>query len=131
MEFLNVIAAAAGSFVIGALWYMVLSKPWMEASGVEVGEDGQPVNSSDPKPYIFSFVSALLVAGMMRHVFEMSSIDDVMRGAQSGFGVGAFFISPWIFLNNMFSDRGLKISVIDSGYAILGCTAMGTILTLF
>lgn len=131
MEFISVIAAAAGSFVVGAIWYMTLSKPWMDASGVAVGEDGKPANANDPVPYIFSFVAALLVAGMMRHVFEMGNITDVMRGAQSGFGVGAFFISPWIFLNNMFSDRGYTISAIDSGYAIVGCTAMGTILTLF
>ena len=28
MEIFNVLAAAAASFFLGALWYMVLSGPW-------------------------------------------------------------------------------------------------------
>ena len=48
MEIINVLVAAIGGWAFGAVWYMTLSKPWMEASGVEVGEDGNPVNSSDP-----------------------------------------------------------------------------------
>ena len=71
MIFLSVIIAAAANFAFGAVWYMSVAKPWMAASGVEVGEDGQPANNADPIPYITSFVAAVLVAGMMRHVFAL------------------------------------------------------------
>ncbi|MEO0358309.1 MAG: DUF1761 domain-containing protein [Pseudomonadota bacterium] len=131
MEFLNVIAAAAGSFVFGAIWYMTLSKPWMAATGIEVGPDGQPANSSDPKPYIMSAVSALLVAGMMRHVFATSPVDSIGDGMLNGFGIGLFFISPWIMMNNGFSDRPFKLTLIDGGYAVFGCTIIGAILMAF
>ena len=131
MEILNVIAAAAGSFIFGAVWYMTLSKPWMAASGVAVGEDGNPENSSDPKPYIMSAVSAILVAGMMRHVFATSAVDSVWEGIVSGFGIGAFFITPWIMMNNGFSDRPFKLTMIDGGYAIIGCSIIGAILMMF
>jgi hypothetical protein len=30
MEFINVLVAAAVGFGVGAVWYGVLSKPWME-----------------------------------------------------------------------------------------------------
>ena len=33
MEIFNVLAAAAASFFFGAVLYMVLSSPWMAASG--------------------------------------------------------------------------------------------------
>ncbi len=131
MEFLNVIVAALGSFAFGAIWYMTLSKPWMEASGVEVGEDGNPANSSDPKPYIMSAVSAILVAGMMRHMFATSAVDTIWEGLVSGFGVGAFFITPWIMMNNGFSGRPFKLTMIDGGYAIIGCSIIGAILMMF
>ena len=69
MGFLAVIAAAVASFVFGSIWYMSLAKPWMAASGVDLDENGNPANRSNPVPYITSFLCALLVAGMMRHVF--------------------------------------------------------------
>lgn len=131
MGFLSVIIAAVAAFAIGAGYYMALSKPWMEASGVPVGDDGQPVNSSSPVPYIVSFVMILLVAGMMRHTFALSGIEGVGKGLVSGLGIGAFFIAPWIFINTGYSDRPWKLAVIDSGYAILSGGVIGIVLTLF
>lgn len=131
MEFLNVIVAAAGSFAFGAIWYMALAKPWMAASGVEVGPDGNPANSASPMPYIMSAVSAIVVAGMMRHMFAMSPVDSIWEGFISGIGVGAFFISPWIMMNNGFSGRPFKLTLIDGGYATIGCAIIGAILMAF
>ena len=56
MEIFNVLAAASASFVFGAVWYMVLSDPWMTASGVARDADGKPLNSSNPRPYILSAI---------------------------------------------------------------------------
>ena len=131
MQFISVIAAAAGSFAFGAIWYMTLAKPWMAVSGVPLGDDGQPKNANDPKPYIASAVSALLVAGMMRHVFVSGGLDSIADGVISGLGVGLFFISPWIAMNNMFGGRPFKLTLIDGGYATIGCAIMGLILSLF
>ena len=35
MGFLAVILAALAGFGVGAAWYIALSKPWMEAAGIE------------------------------------------------------------------------------------------------
>lgn len=131
MELLNVIVAAAGSFAFGAIWYMAWAKPWMAASGVSCDENGNPENGASPLPYIMSAVSALVVAGMMRHMFAMSPVDSVWEGAVSGFGVGAFFIAPWIMMNNGFGGKPFTLTLIDGGYAAIGCGIIGTILMLF
>ncbi len=130
MGFLSVILAAVAAFAAGAAYYMALSKPWMEAADIEIGEDGKPVNDG-PTPYIVSFVMILLVAGMMRHTFALSGIDSIGKGLVSGLGVGLFFISPWIFINTGYSNRPWKLAVIDSGYAVLAATVIGIVLTLF
>ncbi|MEO1640329.1 MAG: DUF1761 domain-containing protein [Pseudomonadota bacterium] len=130
MGFLSVLAAAVATFVFGAIYYMVLSKPWMEASGVPVGDDGKPINSSNPTPYIVSFVCIILVAGMMRHTFALSGIDTLGKGIQSGLGIGLFFITPWIFINTGYSDRPWRLAVIDGGYATFGAAIMGAVLVL-
>jgi len=95
MEILSVLLAGVAAFAAGAVWYMVLSKPWMEASGVPLGEDGNPINSSDPKTYITGLICAVLVAGMMRHIFVLGGIDTVDKGFVSGLGIGLFLAAPW------------------------------------
>ncbi|TCK99772.1 uncharacterized protein DUF1761 [Shimia isoporae] len=131
MEYVAVLAAAVASYVFGSIWYMALAKPWMEAAGVETGDDGRPVNSKDPTPHILAFVCAIVVAGMMRHVFALSAIDTVDKGLTSGLGIGLFLAAPWIVTNYGFAGRPRKLMLIDGGYATIGCTIMGTVLTLF
>lgn len=131
MDYLTVVAAAAGSWVFGALWYMMLANPWMDAAGIERGPDGRPAGGNDPVPFILSAVAMLLVAGMMRHVFALSGIDALAEGVVSGLGVGLFFISPWIVINNAYAGRPYRLTLIDGGYAVIGCAVIGAILTLF
>ena len=130
MSFVAVIVAAVAGFAFGAVWYMTLQKPWVDASGIEVNDKGQPVDAS-VLPFIMAGIAMILVAGMMRHTFSLSGIDTPMKGLVSGLGIGLFFISPWIMINNGYGRRPFKLTVIDSGYATFGCAVMGLVLTLF
>ncbi len=131
MGFIAVLVAALAGYGFGTVWYMSLAKPWMAASGVEVGDDGRPKNSKDPIPYITAFIMAVLVAGMMRHVFVMSGIDTVGKGLMTGLGLGLFVAAPWIVNNVMFSNKPKILALIDGGYAAGGCTVIGLVLALF
>ena len=131
MGILNVLAAVAASFFFGAVWYMVLSGPWMTASGVAQGANGKPSNMSNPRPDIFSVVLAVLVVGMMCHVLVASGVTSVPGGAIAGFGIGAFLIVPWMMMNNEFAGNPFQLTVIDCGYAVIGCTLMSTVLIVF
>ena len=68
---------------------------------------------------------------MMRHVFAMSGLDTPVEGIMGGFGAGAFLITPWLVLCYGYSMRSTMLKVIDGGYAIIGCTIIGLVLTLF
>lgn len=131
MEILNVIAAAFAAFVVGAVWYMVLAEPWMQASAVPRDENGKPKGGMNPAIFGATFGLQLIVAGMMRHVFALAGIDDLAKGIVAGFGIGLFFITPWIAINNLYGMRPVKLTMIDGGYASLGCAAMGLVLVLF
>lgn len=131
MGFLAVIVAAVASYAFGSVWYMVLAKTWMAAAQVEVGEDGRPANASNPLPYIAAFVCTVIVAGMMRHVFALSGIADPGAGLIAGLGIGLFLAAPWIVTNYSFAGRPRVLMLIDGGYATLGCTIMGLVLTFF
>lgn len=131
MEYLSVLIAGVAGFMFGAVWYTVLADKWMAASGVALDESGKPANRSDPVPYITSLLGAILVAGMMRHMFELSAIDTVGKGLVSGLGIGLFLVSPWIATFYSFGARPRSLILIDGGYATFGCTVIGIVLTLF
>lgn len=130
MGIVSVLAAAAAGWVFGAVWYMALSKPWIAAAGIETDGQGRPKGGMNPLPFILSALCMLLVAGMMRHVFATSGVATPLAGLVSGLGVGAFFIAPWIMINNAYGMRPFALTLIDGGYAVFGCAIMGTVLTM-
>lgn len=131
MEIVKVLVAAAGSWLFGAVWYMALARPWIAAAGMMVGADGRPLNSKSPTPYLLSALCMVLVAGLMRHVFSMAAMDTIPEGLMGGFGIGALFITPWMMMGNAYAMRPFRLTLIDGGYATIGCTIIGVILTLF
>lgn len=131
LELINVIAAAFGAFAFGSVWYMSLADRWMEASGVEIGDDGKPANNANPMIYVTGVICAILVAGMMRHVFALSGIDTAGKGLVAGFGIGLFLAVPWLVTNYTFAGRPRMLMIIDGGYATIGCAIIGLVLNLF
>ncbi|MCC5975156.1 MAG: DUF1761 domain-containing protein [Rubellimicrobium sp.] len=131
MGILSVIVAAAAAWILGAVWYMALSKPWLAVSGVPTDENGKPQGSGSPLPFILSAVAMLVVAGFMRHIFAMSGITAPLAGLVAGLGIGAFFVVPWTMINNAYPGRPFLLTVIDGGYAVLGCGLIGLVLALF
>jgi len=130
MEILSVLAAAVAAFMFGGAWYGALAKPWMAATGM-TREQVEGGAMKSPGPYIISFVMLLLVAGMMRHGFSMAGISSLGKGALAGFGIGAFMATPWIVTNHAYGMKPIKLTLIDGGYATIGCTVIGLVLGVF
>lgn len=131
MQYLAVLAATIAAYAVGAVWYMTLSKPWIAAAGIPVDADGKPLGNGNPMPLVIGFVCVLLVAGMMRHIFNMAQLDTIGEGVMGGFGLGAFIITPWLAMSYNYAMRPFRLSLIDGTYAIVGCTIIGVVLTLF
>ena len=131
MGILSVLIAAGAAYAFGAIWYMKLAAPWMEAAGIKADENGRPKGGSNATPYIISLVSVIIVAGMTRHIFALSGIDGAIKGLVSGLGLGLFIAAPWIASNYGFAGRPVKLTLIDGGYATIGCAIMGLVLGVF
>ena len=130
MGFLAIIVGAAASFAFGAFWYGVFSYAWKADSKVPLDADNNPENMRSPVPYITCAISLILVAGMMRHSFATAGIDTFGKGVISGAGIGLFFVTPWVALFNGYSMHSQRLTLINGGYATIGCAIMGAILTL-
>ena len=127
MEYLNVIAAGVATWIFGAVWYMSISKAWMDASDLTE----ETINNKNPLPYIVSLVGAIVVAGMMRHVLAGAGVDSVGKGLLTGLGLGAFIVSPWIINNVLYGQRDKRLIWMDCGYPVIGMAIMGVVLHLF
>ena len=131
MEYLNVLAAAVGAFAFSAVWYTAMSKQWIAATGISVDDRGKPMGDGSAMPFVIGIIAMILVAGMMRHVFQISGIVTLGGGLVAGFGVGAFFVTPWLAMNYAFAMRKSSLTVIDGVNVIVSCSIMGLILSLF
>jgi len=127
MEYFNVIAAGVATWVFGAVWYMAIAKGWTVASGLTP----ETVNTKNPVPHIVSLISAIIVAGMLRHVFAQAGIDTIGKALLTGLGLGAFVVSPWIINTVMYGQRDKRLIWMDCGYPVIGMAIMSVVLTLF
>ena len=126
MNVLGVVLAAAAAWVFGAIWYGVIGKKWIEASGLTE----ESIDRRNPAPYIVSFICTLLVAGMLRHILVMGGIEGVGESVLTGLGLGLFVASPWIVTNVMFAQRNKSLIWMDSAYPTIGMALMGGVLAL-
>ncbi len=128
MHLVAVLLAAAAGFAAGAVWYMVNARRWAAAVGRtedEVGADRSAL------PFVIGFAASLLTAGLMRHVFASGGVSGIGGGLLGGFGVGLFFVAPWILTNYAFAGRPRALWWIDGGHVVLACSAIGLVLGVF
>jgi Protein of unknown function (DUF1761) len=131
MEYLAVILATVAAYAFAAIWYTVMSKPWMAAAGVPMDANGKPTGNGGAMPFVIGFIAQLLVAGMMRHIFAQAHLNTVPLGIMGGFGIGAFLITPWVAMNYGFAGRPWKLTLLDGVNSVVGCTLMGIVYGLF
>ncbi len=130
MQHIGILAAALAAYGFGAVWYMLLARYWVAASGVPVDSAGQPAHKGDPKPYLVGLASCLLVAGMMRYIFQEIGIKGPSQGLIGGLAIGLFLSVPWLATCYAFAGRQLRLTLIDGGYAVGGSALAGLVLTL-
>jgi hypothetical protein len=127
MAAISIIAAGIAGFGFGAVWYMLMAKPWMAASGVTEAQQ----KAGGIRPFVVGFVAMVVVAGMMRHLLAGAGIETIGAAVVAGGGIGAFFVVPFLAMNYAFSMRPGALWVIDSVNAIGACVAMAVVLALF
>ena len=113
-----IIIATLAAFGLGAIWYMVLSKPWMHALGKTEAEQGAAKakpgrQGSAVRPSIVAlFVMALMLAGLMGHLGDVT----VRGGVISGFLVWLGFVITTMGVNHAFSGAKPMLTLIDGGH---------------
>jgi hypothetical protein len=125
INLLAVIVAAVSAFALGGAWYspLLFGEAWLRESGADPGQ-GEPW-----RIFAGAFILSLLAAGVFA----------IFLGPEPGFGfatgaglaAGLFWVASSFGINYLFSQRSLRLFLIDGGYHTVQFTLYGMILGLW
>ena len=138
INYLAVLVAAVAGWLVGAAWYMALSKQWIDAHEKtleQIKAEGAARKGTPAAwlPFVLAFVAELIMAwvlaGLLAHLGagQVTVWNGIVSAAFAWLG----FVATTIAVNNMFSYRRAKLSVIDSAHWLLVLVVMGAIIGEF
>jgi Protein of unknown function (DUF1761) len=133
MNYLAVLIAAMIGWVLGALYYGALAKPWLDAQGrtmEEVRRHQAEQGATAYIPYAAAFVAELIMAWVLAGVIGHLGIGQVTlrNGVISAAFLWFGFMLTTMAVNNLFGMRAMMLTVIDAGHWLLVMLTMGAII---
>lgn len=124
---LAVIVAAIVFFGIGAVWYNVLSKPWLDGIGKSV-EQLTKDGGGTPMAFAVGFAAILVMCYTLAWIVHRGMQPSAGNGALTGATVAFGIVGAMLALNYGFEARGLTLWLINAGYAFVGLVVAGAII---
>jgi hypothetical protein len=131
INYLAIFAAAIGAWIFGAVYYTLLSKPWLAAVGVTAADMKKQSENKVRAfaPFILSFVAeivmAWVIAGVLGHLGPGQVT--VRNGVISALFLWFGFVLTTIATNNAYPGRKVMLTVIDAGHWLAVMLLMGAI----
>ncbi|MFZ0694778.1 MAG: DUF1761 domain-containing protein [Alphaproteobacteria bacterium] len=127
VNYVAVALAGVAGWLVGALWYWVLSKPWMAANAM-TPETIKAHGGSSPLPFIIAFVANLImawaIAGLLGHFGQFTIKDGIISGAACWLG----FVITTMTVNNVFAKRNPVLLLIDGGHWLAVLMVQGAVI---
>lgn len=129
LNYLAVLAAAAASFVFGAIFYGVMAKPWMAAIGRT--EDEVKAGAS-PVIYVITAICQIVLAFMLAAIMAHFGPDaiTVKNGILSALLLWAGFVATTMIVNHRFQGQPWALTVIDGAHWLGGMVIQGVVIGL-
>ena len=127
VNWIAIVVAAVGSFLLGGLWYSpaLFGKAWQREVGLT---DEQIKSSNKAKIFGLTFVLCLLAAWMFATF--LGPRPSLALGFGAGFSAGLFWVAASFGISYLFERRSLKLFLINGGYHTLQFTIIGGVISL-
>ncbi len=114
-------------YILGALWYspLLFAKPWMKLNGY-TEQDFQDINAAR---YIAAFFTSMIMSFVLAQFITHLGNGSIISGIGISLWVWVGFIGTFTLTNYMFSNRPVKLFMIDSGYNLVGLLIMSVIIS--
>jgi hypothetical protein len=129
LNWVAVLAAAAASFAVGAIWYSqaVFGKQWMKGAGLSQ-KDVQ--NPDMVKTMGGGAVTTLLTAVALAVVFDVLALEGVVDGALLGGLAALGFIVTNKVMHTLFENKSTEYILITTVGDVVSLAVMGGVLGL-
>jgi Protein of unknown function (DUF1761) len=129
INYLAVLIAAVASWLVGAVWYMALAKPWLAAIGITAEQIHERRKGPGAfLPFVYALLANVIIAwvlgGLLGHLGQLT----LRNGALSGLFCWGGFVFPTMLVNNRFAMRSPKLLLIDGGYWLVVLVLSGAII---
>ena len=133
INIVSVVLATVAAYIIGAVYYTVLSKPWMKATRID------PVaNKMRYSPFVISFIGELFLAVILYLVLDditfAGSFSEEFDMASSVIWSVIFwagFIVTTLTINHRYEGFSWALTIIDAVHWLLVFAVMGAIIGWF
>ena len=119
--------AAIVFFVLGTIWYSVLSVQWLAAIGKTMAQMAAE-QSGSPVPYVVGFVAILVMCYTLAWLIDRLQATTFAGGMALGAAIAIGFISANLALNYGFEWRTVTLWVINAVYVTVGLAIAGAII---
>jgi hypothetical protein len=133
INYLSIFVAALAGFGFGAVYYMTLATPWMNASGWSADEQAAKAKAGmggSKTPFIIAIIANLvmawILAGLIGHLGPGQAT--VRNGLISGAFCWLGFVMTTQSVNYAFGGRKPSLTVIDGGHWLGVLLIMGAVI---
>lgn len=126
INFLAVIVAAIVNMVVGAIWFTVFRKTFLDNVGKSEEELGSPTRG-----YIWSAVASLVMAYVLARFVDYAGAATVGAGISTGLWAGIGFIATAGLSAAVFENRSTKLYILNTAYHLVSLAIMGAILAVW
>ncbi len=125
INYTAVVLAAIAAFVLGAVYYISLSKPWMKPARIDPLKANRSI-----APFVTSFVAELVMAYVLAGLIGHLGPDqfNLRNGMISGLFVWAGFMVTTMAVNHRYEGFGWALTLIDGVHWLLVALLMGAII---
>ena len=120
INFVPVMAAAVGLWILGALWYSPVLFGRMARSGVP--ENAKAADKRWALSMLLTFAANISVSVILLHVILLNGTYGIKGGAKFGFVVGLGLVAAPMLATYIWEKRPLRLFVVNAGYWILALT---------
>ena len=120
INFVPVMAAAVGQWILGALWYSPVLFGRMARSGVP--ENAKAADKRWALSMLLTFAANISVSVILLHVILLNGTYGIKGGAMFGFVVGLGLVAAPMLATYIWEKRPLRLFVVNAGYWILALT---------
>lgn len=132
LNYWAVLAAAAASYVLGALWYspLLFGKTWMHLMGFS-HEHMEHQKKDAVRGYILGFVTAFVMAFILAHVVFFTKAMDWKSGLETGFWMWLGFVATVQLGGFLWEGKKFSLYLLNTSYNLVSLLLMGVILAMW